>query len=478
MRLRAAWIVSMFCALFSLACGDSNKSPSTIPPPAAEHVAIAEAFCKTYWQFRCAQMTECACGVSDLETCIEGNQAICRSQILAALTDASLDVEVDEGAVEACRSELARFTDCSPLPEVPPACLKIPRSTTALCVDGLGCGTQGFCRAGQCFEPLPQGADCSGPGLFCDDGLRCDGVCVTPGPEGASCESDRGCAPGLSCYAELCRSPGGEAAPCDLTMPCGPGLRCLDSICEPAAEPCDMNEGESCGVFATCREPSSRECRPMGNIGASCEESTQCAYGQWCERGRCVQAAERGEPCSDGVWCEAGLACLFPEFVCSDIPGPGDDCALTLYGPSYCGPGLGCSAGLCAALPQKDEPCTLDSRCAQPWGCSFERNGSFCRERRGAGGACENDHICADGTFCDYRKNRCAPIYTSGSECALGNECGRERACLPAGNKFVCSDLPGGGQPCLDTCASGFECVTLRLAPRCVSDVCLPAGTL
>lgn len=220
----------------------------------------------------------------------------------------------------------------------------------------------------------------------------------------------------------------------------------------------------ACSEDAPKSEPSSafRECRPKVQADAACEESSQCGSGFWCSEGVCEEGAASGLPCSDGIWCASGLACSFPDFVCGPTPGIGEPCALTEFGPSFCGEALGCVGGTCEALPGEGEPCTTDSRCREPWGCSFEREGSFCRARVGSGEDCENDQICEAETYCNYRENRCAPVFALGAECSLGNECGRSRACLPSGSKFICGELPGSGQPCIDACSEGLECVLVE----------------
>lgn len=475
-RAFCGWIgVCLFAAM--VGCSDSEEKSENASNPVVPtaHEAVADAFCKTFWTFRCGQISQCSCGVEDLETCVAGSVALCKSQVLTSLAEqGEINVEVNESALQDCQANLALASDCNPLGEIPPSCARIPR-VTGECVDGFGCDEDGYCVDGECVRPLPEGAVCSR--APCQDGLRCDGVCVRASQEGDACESDAGCATGLACFNSTCRPPFIESASCDETMPCGPGLSCVSGICEPAISPCDPSDDYSCGVFAACRELSTRECRAMASPGASCTESPQCGDGYWCDNGRCSVAAAQTEPCSDGVWCAAGLACQFPDFVCGPIPERGDACALTLYGPSLCKTGLGCVNGICADMPGEDEPCTNDNRCAEPFGCSFERDGSFCKTKRAVGQPCENDSICQDGLFCDYRENMCAPVYSAGQECSLGNECGKNRSCLPDGNKFVCSALPASGQPCTDACAPGFECVTLKMAARCVPDVCVPAGS-
>lgn len=465
-------------ALILAGCSEAPQKPadSNTPQVPEAHDAVATAFCETYWTYRCEQITKCSCGVEDVQTCVSGSVAICKSEVLEALSDnGDLEVEVNPSALEECQEQLNQTTLCSPLAEIPAACVRIPR-VKGECVDGFGCGADGFCVDGECVAPLPEGADCRK--ALCATGLRCDGTCVRPRQEGEMCAQDSGCAIGLACFNGACRPPYIESASCNETMPCGPGLTCVDGICETPVDPCDPTDDYSCGVFAACRELSTRECRAVASPGASCTESPQCGDGYWCDNGRCEQAAAATEPCSDGVWCEAGLACQFPDFVCGPIPDRGEACALSLFGPNLCKAGLGCVNGVCQDMPGLDEPCTNDNRCSEPFGCSFERDGSFCKVRREAGEACENDSICADGLFCDYRENRCAPVFSLGQECSLGNECGQSRSCLPDKNRFVCSALPGSGQACVDACVPGFECVTLKMAARCVPDVCVPAGSL
>lgn len=246
-----------------------------------------------------------------------------------------------------------------------------------------------------------------------------------------------------------------DAPPAGMSAQDMPADMTLDMSSDMSSDmPSDMPSEGPFPTGSTCRTPA-------GVTGAPCAESEDCGPNAWCDAGACAPAAGRGEPCSDGVFCAEGLACAFPDTVCGDVPGQGDACALTRFGPFGCPEGLGCSGGTCGPLPGAEAPCTMDNRCQPGLGCDFTANGSVCRAPRGAGEPCENDQICAAGLFCDYGAGRCAALYALGASCTLGNECGPQADCLPADPArltFRCYPLPGLDQPCLAQCADALVC--------------------
>jgi hypothetical protein len=244
--------------------------------------------------------------------------------------------------------------------------------------------------------------------------------------------------------------------------------------CLPADTPCEPDAPAACGDDLCLQGPLST-CQAAVDPGAPCLDEGDCALGQWCDQGRCVDGADLGAPCADALFCRAGLGCSFPEFVCVPLPARGDACVMTRTGPTFCPAPLGCVAGLCGDMPVEGEPCTVDNRCAGGAVCAFERDGSFCRAPREAGSRCQNDAACGAERYCDLAAGRCAVRLGAGTTCRFGNECAPGLGCLPAaGGGLTCRPLPSLHQPCLDACAAGLRCLPWSDDARCVTAACVP----
>lgn len=271
------------------------------------------------------------------------------------------------------------------------------------------------------------------------------------------------------CHADCANAVAGRSAECDAAMI--PYTACLaaqsctvlaQGAPDPADHPCHdvyVTFGEACFLAGL---PT---CVAISPVGGPCQTTNHCEAGAWCEAGVCAAAAGQDEPCTEGTRCTAGLACRLETGVCGPVPGQGEACALAEQGPFLCGEGLGCVTGdairetTCEPLPTLGQTCTIDSRCGDGLGCDFAETGSFCVERRGAGGACQTDATCQAGHYCEFSTLECTPFAAAGAPCEDGNECGPGSTCAPVSpSAFACAPSPAVGEPCFLGCAAGAYC--------------------
>lgn len=169
-----------------------------------------------------------------------------------------------------------------------------------------------------------------------------------------------------------------------------------------------------------------------------------------------------------------------------DRAGLGATCQLTGGGLAFCGAAAdgvcvpGESASTCTALPGAQAPC-LAGFCAAGLVC----NADVCAPPATNGGACSDNHACADGLICDPSGRCGAPLAAAaactdtaqcqpglacdagactrlaavGDGCASPAACGATRSCGRAPETRTCTDPDGASAPCMDaTCASGLDC--------------------
>ena len=124
---------------------------------------------------------------------------------------------------------------------------------------------------------------------------------------------------------------------------------------------------------------------------------------------------------------ERVLVCDPMELVCTEPPGPGEQCP-----QGQCTSDSLCVDGVCALLPGNGEPC-----------------GSF---------------GCAAGLRCDYTTNTCAPPVGEGEPCFYLEDCAEGLLCNP--DTLVCTPLPGKGDDCPLGWAQPIRCGSKAPAPR------------
>jgi hypothetical protein len=193
--------------------------------------------------------------------------------------------------------------------------------TSADCVAGFVCGSDGACRdfcqsdgecvgsqvctKGVCAEPSELDASGSLPQVLplstcrlnsdCAEGLRCAaGNCV---PE---CVNDRDCTAGEACDAGACRTR--AALQCQTDDECTPdGASCVEGQCQCACHAdVDCAAGESCEGCV---------CHP--GPAPECAGPADCAPSKQCVDGACVCSCVADRDCPTGLSCD-GCACVAP----------------------------------------------------------------------------------------------------------------------------------------------------------------------
>lgn len=198
---------------------------------------------------------------------------------------------------------------------------------------------------------------------------------------------------------------------------------------------------------------------PLGCVRLSepdhftCESSSDCASGEKCLNGGCVEESFcRGYfDCASGEYCD-GLSCQKVEC--------GYDNAA-----SACG-GFACQNGLCA------RECYFDSDCAK----GFECHGSTCSQKKllENGTSCISNGDCASNTCCQASSgSKCAAKCSApGDACTQASDCASGYCCANGGSSkcsaFIC--------PPTNACSSTLDCPSNQVCTnlRCVDPP--PAG--
>ena len=174
--------------------------------------------------------------------------------------------------------------------------------------------TREVCPPEVCTEENEDDA-CPGEDCICDieEGEEY-GVCR--GGEGAPCEEEEDCAGELCCVDNICTA---DVRDEDGNCP-GPEL-CPPEPCVPGAEddPCDS---EYCVCDYVLDDP---ECR--GDVGAPCEEDTDCASWLCCLDGVCTDAQDEDGYCPGDDDYDGYEPCVWID---------GEECCYHLEGVNYC----------------------------------------------------------------------------------------------------------------------------------------------
>ncbi len=297
----------------------------------------------------------------------------------------------------------------------PPAC-DAPHSCREQSFDGV-------CRAGQCRDDVPCGADAEcGLGETCRAGLCRFTGCVSDGDCGAGlCRRDvyacTECATSADCPADKpvcsdkkrcvscgedsdCAYPGpgycdvarGACVHCKVDAHCGTGLRCgLDGTCTGAknAQMCDPETGPACDVGLMCvtvggtQQMCLRACDLYTNTctgGEICVKltftgSAALVFEGGAPVGVCLPPFQGlrgyGEPCNNN--CQPNLACT------ADSPAQSTCKAYCDPQAPLCAPGLSCHPfpgdwnghqyGLCYGDNGFADPCSGDGDCRAGLSC-------------------------------------------------------------------------------------------------------------
>ena len=234
-------------------------------------------------------------------------------------------------------------------------------------------------------------------------------------------------------------------------------------------------------------------CSP--SVDAPCAVEADCAAGQICQDGACVQGAEAdaGPVCTSSLDCsEPGTRCRGGRCVPIDgnDAGAGEgDAGVT---PGGCGNGPACSDRTIAGRPI--ERC-VDGECRQS--CIGDRmcrgDTPICVEVADESGEvgrscmpaeCQRTNDCDEGQVCESSRCRDATFCDGDSDCAASELCNGEGVCVERDGCLVDDDCEDNGtcndgycyaaQSCSDQapCAAGLDCV----AGRCVEGICRSAA--
>jgi len=368
-------------------------------------------------------------------------------------------------------------------------CVKVPKSSTVPCNDGLYCTSGDHCDgAGTCTG----GAAVSCPGGNCLVGV-CDEAndkCATAtAPATTSCDDSDACTTGETCNVTgLCQGGAQKACPSDA---------CNDATCDPVSAACGVKakaEGTGCDDKDLCTSAdkcSAGVCKP-GTYTCKCKATTQaadCNDSNVCTTDTCVA--------SDGLWvcknqgaaglsCSDGNACTLGD-VCTALgtctPGGAKTCAGNVCNDGVCDTGNGnCSLQPKTVTTACDDAnaCTTGDQCqngvcksgSYTCACTVESQSTACNDNN----ACTSD-VCVfqTGSGLWACKNNVTPAIGCDDKnaCTKSDTCDGNAACI--GAAVDCND----NNPCTDdSCNTTSGCVhAANTAPCDDGDACTTGDT-
>ena len=227
------------------------------------------------------------------------------------------------------------------------------------------------------------------------------------------CGGDNGCpskCPGALTLGAEC--PGKGNVQCDQRL----GIDCIASVCSaPLAVGGTCDESSRCAMGLFCDSFDSK-CATKKNEQVVCAVDEECVHGLYCQlsgdAGLCRKKVAQGKPCGDDAnharsaasECADGLLCagfsLKPPHpgVCS-APGDVGAACTASADVSGCAEGLNCKGGLCALPPNPGQSC---------FSC-----------------------VCADGAYCDADPAaascdpaaKCKAVLADGQTCTRSDQC-------------------------------------------------------
>ncbi|KAF0298054.1 Neurogenic locus notch 3 [Amphibalanus amphitrite] len=298
--------------------------------------------------------------------------------------------------------------------------------------------------------------------------VSCRPECVVS----SECPSNRVCSDKLTCV-DPCPGLCGVDAVCN-TINHQPLCRCPDgstgdpySYCRPVpvtpAVPVYPCQPSPCGPFSECRERCGDPCQGVCGVGANCEVVN---HNPICS----CPSTHTGDPF---VQCRP--------FPVTERPKPRDPCS-----PNPCGANADCQNGVCTCRDdyfgnpyvQCKPECVINSECPRDKACFRNKCRDPCVGVCGPNAQCNVvNHV--PNCYCpaDYQGDafvscELKPVttpYTPDKEPPVAvinpcypNPCGRNTECREAGERAVCSCLPGyQGDPslgCRRECETSYEC--------------------
>lgn len=482
-----------------------------------------QKFCESIAEERCKGRSACCEGAATataIATCrsAEGASCMAATEALQPAVEQKT-VQVDEGRLTACLSDMAAAAASCSLPEtasVATSCgavLAEGATFGAPCqggVEGVACAKgAGRCRPSdigvKCTAVAAAAQPCTGD-LSCADGLRClpgqpgrgsspasPGSCGAPRGPGAACSGHGHCQAGSRCASDgRCEAGAPLGQPCALPVDCREGL-----VCDTDHSVCiaQVAIGVACLGHPHCVDGARcvgkrlvGVCGAAAEAGQPCADTAECAAGLRCDAAlaACMPALPLGAPCPGAGSCGAAMGCDGTTWTCKALPGEGSPC---LMGIEACATGLVCldfqkGKGTCQAPGGAGSDCVKHTNCAAGFGCDFAKpgpsgKGGSCVVAPANGAPCLDGFVCGQG-YCDHAGAKggsssgasqpiCRAFAPLGAACPGGHECGPARACVAddAGT-LRCVAIPALGQPCLFDCADGAFC------RRSIDPLCQP----
>ncbi len=365
----------------------------------------------------------------------------------------------------------AAFTKC-------PDALGLPMATVEGCKAIMGASMTGangmdsliaLVKSGKVKYDATQAGNClAGMKVNCNDlsnmgeVAACAATFTGTAAVGAVCGVNEECASAWcskkdsNCSQGTCQTKLAAAAACAGGDTCVTGYICNGGTCV-ANTPAKIGEAcgsVSCVAGAYCNYNASNVCAAVGDVGATCQQASECKSGLTCKTdptgtGNCAAAAKVGDTCTISLGsneCGKGLACVGGTVgtpgKCGAVVAVGGACTSPLQCYGY---DVGCLGGTCKVLPNKGQSCQAPDM------------------TKGAMFGCLMPFVCANGTCVDP-PGVGQPCPPQPGQCASGLQCDS--------TTNTCKGLPGNGEPCSGSCAPNFTCNYSADKPVCAPATC------
>jgi hypothetical protein len=207
----------------------------------------------------------------------------------------------------------------------------------------------------------------------------------------------------------------------------GPNHACDGTCVLPAAvnEPCDPLNDVRCAQGLNC-DSTSKTCvmaPPFGAMGATCDATSSCAKGLYCDKGAdagaqgTCQPQKTSGPCASSSECAQGTQCAGPAGAKTCVapkragdgctPGQGECSFFTFCGADHkCSDTFAAVGQPCGSQPGSDPvPCVTGAYCD-----GVLVQGGTCRAKKQPGDACTGTGLLecdGNGAFCDTTTQKC-----------------------------------------------------------------------
>ena len=361
----------------------------------------------------------------------------------------------------------------------------VPLSTGQVLMAGSSAATNG--DVAHLYEPLPNGAACTGPGdcesEVCVDGVCCNEACASNCRACSAAAKHQGTDGTCGLVADgfdprdVCAQDPQGASSCALDGLCdGAGL-CRNYVNGTECQGPNCSGGtltlHECNGSGLCLSTQSSctpyTCANASSCRTSCTVNTDCAAGHFCDGGSCGGKKIKGDPCSADAECESN-ACV--DGVCCT-----DACGGICEACSSLAKGQGAD-GDCGAViegldphdsctPGSPNTCGFDGTCNGQKACKYYQGnsclgGATCDGNTVKGQFCNGLGTCitnSTGTLCDPYK--CIATLGCATSCASDTDCSSSSFYCDQSNCVAKQQLGGG-------CSADNQCGT----GHCVDSVC------